>query len=71
MKYKSNTMDKAARYEAALALATRVEPMSIFNSREGLKGIYRLPNDFVRTFLMSEVERKRNELYLEGGENEE
>ena len=54
--------DKKNKYEEALGRATEKTPISIFDTPEGKKGIYVLDDNVARTFLLSEVARKKREL---------
>ena len=51
MRQNAFSSDKESVYEEFLKKATRVRPMATFDTIEGKKGIYRLEENVVRTFL--------------------
>jgi len=64
--------EKKIKYEKLLEQATVYPPISIFTDYGNEKrGIYRVDGNAVRTFLVSEVERKRKELKQQQGEQGE
>lgn len=54
-----------------LRQATKYAPIATFCAKDGLTGIYRLNNNIVRTFLVSEVEAMRRTMLKERMEEAE